>query len=45
MGCDSIVQLHVGQSDYNSKTYNVSICATEYTWPSNGMTYTSTGVY
>ena len=45
LGCDSIVQLHVGQSDYNSKTYNVSICATEYTWPSNGMTYTSTGVY
>ena len=45
LGCDSVVQLHVGQSDYNSKTYNVSICATEYTWPSNGMTYTSTGVY
>ena len=45
LGCDSIVQLHIEEAEYNSKTYNVSICATEYTWPSNGMTYYATGVY
>ena len=45
LGCDSVVMLHVDQSDYNSKTYNVSLCATEYTWASNGVTYYETGTY
>ena len=44
-GCDSIVKLHIDQSDYNSKTYNVSLCATEYTWGSNGVTYHESGTY
>ena len=45
LGCDSIVQLHVAEAEYNSKTYNVSLCATEYTWTSNGITYYDTGTY
>ena len=45
LGCDSVVMLHVDQSDYNSKTYNVSLCATEYTWASNGVTYYETGTF
>ena len=45
LGCDSIVQLHVAEAEYNSKTYNVSLCATEYTWASNGITYYDTGTY
>ena len=44
-GCDSIIILHINESEYNSKNYNVSICATEYTWVSNGRTYYETGVY
>lgn len=44
-GCDSIYHIQVDESEYNSKNYNVSICATEYTWPSNGHTYYETGVY
>ena len=44
-GCDSIVSLHIQQSDYNSKTYNVSLCATQYTWASNGVTYYESGTY
>ena len=44
-GCDSIYIIQVNESEYNSKNYNVSICATEYTWPSNGHTYYETGVY
>ena len=44
-GCDSIVSLLIEQSDYNSKTYNVSLCATEYTWASNGVTYYESGTY
>ena len=43
--CDSIVILHIEESAYNSKNYNVSICGTEYTWVSNGVTYYETGVY
>ena len=45
LGCDSIVMLHVEEAEYNSKTYNVSLCATQYTWPSNGHTYYDTGTY
>ena len=45
LGCDSLVMLHIDEAEYNSKTYNVSICATEYTWASNGMTYFETGTY
>ena len=45
MGCDSVVSLHIEESEYNSKTYNISLCATEYTWPSNGLTYYETGTY
>ena len=44
-GCDSIYYIQVDESEYNSKNYNVSICATEYTWGSNGQTYYETGVY
>ena len=44
-GCDSIVFLTVEEAEYNSKTYNVSLCAEQYTWPSNGTTYYETGVY
>ena len=44
-GCDSIIILHIDESEYNSKNYNVSICATEYTWVSNGRTYYDSGIY
>ena len=44
-GCDSIVLLLVEESEYNSKNYNVSICAEQYTWPSNGETYYESGTY
>ena len=44
-GCDSIVILTVEEAEYNSKTYNVSLCATEYTWGSNGVTYYESGTY
>lgn len=44
-GCDSIVLLLVEESEYNSKSYNVSICAEQYTWPSNGETYYESGTY
>ncbi len=43
--CDSIVILHIEESAYNSKNYNVSICGTEFTWGSNGITYYESGVY
>lgn len=45
LGCDSLYFIHVNQSEYNSKSYNVSICATEYTWGSNGITYYESGTY
>ena len=45
MGCDSLIILHVGEAEYNSKSYNVSICADEYTWASNGITFYESGVY
>ena len=45
LGCDSVVSLHIEEAEYNSKTYNVSLCATEYTWGSNGITYYESGVY
>lgn len=44
-GCDSIVHLYIDEAEYNSKTYNVSLCATQYTWASNGRTYYETGTY
>ena len=44
-GCDSIYIIQVDESEYNSKNYNVSICATEFTWGSNGQTYYESGVY
>ena len=37
--------LHIEEAEYNSKTYNVSLCATQYTWGSNGTTYYESGVY
>ncbi len=43
--CDSLVILHVDVAQYNSKTYNISICDTQYTWPSNGITYYESGTY
>ena len=45
LGCDSLIILHVGEAEYNSKSYNVSICAEEYTWASNGITFYESGVY
>ena len=45
LGCDSIVSLHIEEAEYNSKTYNVSLCADQYTWASNGMTYYESGIY
>ena len=45
LGCDSIVILHIDEDEYNSKTYNVSLCATEYTWGSNHVTYYESGTY
>ena len=45
MGCDSVVSLLIEESQYNSKTYNVSLCATEYTWASNHVTYYESGTY
>ena len=44
-GCDSIVSLTIEESEYNSKTYNVSLCATQFTWGSNGITYYESGTY
>ena len=44
-GCDSTIFLHVDVAEYNSKSYNVSLCAEEYTWSSNGITYYESGVY
>ena len=43
--CDSTIIIHIEEAEYNSKSYNVSICGTEYTWVSNGVTYYETGVY
>ena len=43
--CDSTIILHIDEAEYNTKNYNVSICGTEYTWVSNGVTYYETGVY
>ena len=45
LGCDSLIILHVDEAEYNSKSYNVSICADEYTWASNGITFYESGVY
>ena len=45
MNCDSIIRIHVEEAEYNSKNYNVSLCGTEYTWASNGVTYYETGIY
>ena len=43
--CDSTIIIHIEEAEYNSKNYNVSLCGTEYTWGSNGITYYETGVY
>jgi hypothetical protein len=45
MGCDSTIFLHIDEAEYNSKSYNVSLCAEEYTWASNGMTFYESGTY
>ena len=44
-GCDSIIVLHISEAEYNSKNYNVSLCAEEFTWASNGQTYYESGTY
>ena len=44
-GCDSIVTLNLTLTEYNSKTYNVELCQDQYTWASNGQTYTQSGTY
>ena len=43
--CDSTIIIHIEESMYNSKNYNISLCGTEYTWPSNGVTYYESGIY
>ena len=43
--CDSTIIIHIEESAYNSKSYNVSVCGTEFTWGSNGITYYDTGIY
>ena len=43
--CDSTIIIHIEEAEYNSKNYNVSLCGSEYTWVSNGITYYETGVY
>ncbi|MCO5269742.1 MAG: fibronectin type III domain-containing protein [Brumimicrobium sp.] len=45
-GCDSIVTLDLTINYSTTGTDNISTCATSYTWPANGQTYTSdvTGV-
>ena len=43
--CDSTIIIHIEETEYNSKNYNVSLCGSEYTWGSNGITYYQTGVY
>ena len=45
MGCDSTIFLHVDEAEYNSKSYNVSLCAEQYTWGSNGITFYESGIY
>jgi len=44
-GCDSTVILTVEESQYNTRNYYVSICDTQYTWPSTGATFFNSGVY
>ena len=44
-GCDSIVHLNLGLSDYNTKTYNVETCGRDYTWPSNHFYFWEVGDY
>ena len=43
--CDSTIIIHIEEAEYNSKNYNVSLCATEFTWGSNGITYYQSGTY
>ena len=43
--CDSTIVIHIEEAEYNSKNYNVSLCGTEFTWGSNGITYYETGIY
>ena len=45
MGCDSTIFLTIEEAEYNSKTYNVSLCAEQYTWQSNNITYYESGTY
>ncbi|MBI2259712.1 MAG: PKD domain-containing protein [Flavobacteriia bacterium] len=42
--CDSTVVLNLTIADFIENNSNVNACQT-YTWPVNGMTYTSSGVY
>ena len=44
-GCDSTVILSVEEAEYNTRNYYVSICDTEYTWPSTGETFFASGIY
>lgn len=43
-GCTITAHLHFILSDAYTETQNVSACNT-YTWPKNGLTYNSTGIY
>ena len=45
LGCDSTIYLHIEEALYNSKTYNVSLCAEQFTWGSNNTTYYESGTY
>ena len=44
VGCDSVITLNLTINTPTSATVNQTACQT-YTWPINGMTYTTSGVY
>ncbi len=43
--CDSIITLHLAMFSASSDTVYESTCAASYTWPVNGVTYFSDGIY
>lgn len=43
-GCDSVITLNLTINSSTSVSYNDTACVS-YTWASNGMTYTTSGVY
>ncbi|NVK64804.1 MAG: T9SS type A sorting domain-containing protein [Flavobacteriales bacterium] len=43
-GCDSVITLNLTLKSSSGSTQTVAAC-NSYTWPTNGMTYTTSGVY